>query len=57
MMFANLISHLFKVVSGSKYSLFHFQSGYQSEGFRVVLPDRPIHWNRIHTDKEIVFVA
>ena len=57
MMSVNLINHLFKVVTGSKTSLFHFESGYQSERFRVVLPDKQIYWNSIHTDKEIVFVG
>ena len=56
MMFTNLINHSFKVVTGSKSSLFHFESGYQSKSFRVVLSDRQIHWNSIHTDKETVFV-
>ena len=57
MMFMNLINHLFNVVTGSKFSLFHFESVYQSERFRVVIPDRPIYWDRIHTDKETFFVV
>ena len=57
MMSMNLINHLFNVVTGSKLLLFHFEYVYQPERFRVVIPDRPIYWDRIHTDKEIVFVV
>ena len=57
MMSMNLINHLFNVVTGSKFLLFHFEYVYQPERFRVVIPDRPIYWDRIHTDKEIVFVV
>ena len=57
MMSTNLTSHSFKVVTGNKSSLFHFESDYQSKSFRVVQPDRQIHWNSIHTDNEKVFVV
>ena len=52
MMSTNLTNHSFKVVTDNKSSLFHFESSYQSESFRVVLSDRQIHWNSIHTGKE-----
>ena len=57
MMSTDLTNHSFKVVTGNKSNLFHFESGYQSKIFRVVLSDRQIHWNSIHTDKETVFVV
>ena len=57
MMSTNLTENLFKVISGNKSSVFHFKSGNQSERFRVVLFDRQIHWNSIHTDTETVFVV
>ena len=37
MMSTNLTSHSFKVVTCNKSFLFHFESGYQSKIFRVVL--------------------
>ena len=49
-MFVNLINHLFKAVTGSKSSSFHFEFGYQSKSFRVVLSDRQIRLNSIHSD-------
>ena len=57
MISTNLTNRSFKVVTGNKSYLFHFESGYQSKSFRVVLSDKQIHWNSIHTDKEKVFVA
>ena len=57
MMSTNLMNHLLKVFTGSESSLFHLESGYQSGSFQVVQSDRQIHWNRIHTDKETVFVV
>ena len=52
MMRTNSTNHSFKVVTGNKSSLFHFESGYQSKIFLEVLSDSQIHWNSIHTDKE-----
>ena len=52
MMSMSLTSHSFKVVTGNKPSLFHFEFGYQSKSYRVVLSDKQIHWNSIHTYKE-----
>ena len=50
MMSTNLTNNSIKVVTGNKSSIFHFESDYQSKSFRVVLSDRQIYWNSIHSD-------